>query len=872
MTSDVVRGGLRPDKRGEGRRGTLGGAVLAVLLVMILAAAAIAPAVGQLIGANWLNWAGVISAVVGVLILLALRLPPVEDRFGRQVLEAAAVLFSAVRRYLDLTDKEARERAEEDARRAEVLRDNVALLANLRQVICLNELKPIPAGVIADIEQNDHERLSVNDVIERIVDDVLPVDGATGHERSDRVIALKLLYWDAHPGLDENENLWSSDKSRAVPVLRDALLCTQHVQRTGAPVGLVEHELNGLHELFSTATLLDRLHEIPTTVVGRMRRLLALYPIDEISESDWLEIAYGVGARTTDEVEDCAELCAEKLKDTDPPVSAGLLHLMYLERFSPSNEGYWANHGRRLVLELAALLAESELLPEHATAFHDAPTLEALLVHHRSYSLPALRAELDALQRLHDAVEEYAVYLEKVEGCPRPKQFVPPKGELRDHVLESIVASLPGRLPRTELGVARIANPLAESLVLRDYGVEAFESKARCATWSVELGVSTASSDSEREALLQGIGIAALRVYACEKHRARPEIRATLACLARKGGAEQAAWMLVARTLMAKRDSQARFVDVVDDWVDVLEAERIRNSTKLEAQIERVREELATEIKPAAHRAADGEVAQQMTDFLDRLESEFADHASTSDAEDWLVRPYLITFDERTGPLADLLESLTNPTSAQSSLLESLGVQLRVGDRNTYRFSNFTRQARLGFLPRYMRFDEFLAQFEHDLNRVIEHRLEVLRAGGYELVPPNQPTLLDLDGAPPLTFLTMPGHGMCSLLLDNQHLGYAPAREYRGNDGFLFRDSTDRIHQARLMVRPDLDRVEVSLSRLDLAGLGELVVNHDGAESLMRRPSVENVIDALQARGLLEPVELAILHRHLGQITGCHVN
>lgn len=81
---------------------------------------------------------------------------------------------------------------------------------------------------------------------------------------------------------------------------------------------------------------------------------------------------------------------------------------------------------------------------------------------------------------------------------------------------------------------------------------------------------------------------------------------------------------------------------------------------------------------------------------------------------------YLITFAERAGPVADLIDCLTDDDYA--SQLTSIGVTLTRQGRRLYRFAGFTKNTRLGVLPKGMPFHEFHEMFAKDMELVLRNR------------------------------------------------------------------------------------------------------------------------------------------------------
>ena len=850
------------------------------------------------------------SLFVGLLLVIAVQIKPL-DQFrgpaGQRVLRMIGLIVPVVDRYVAARERE----AAQQAARAKRVRTNSSRIANLQQVVALNGLTAIPEGRVAQLGARDDKELEVDEMIAGVVDTVF--SDARWSSTAPRSVELReellgVLHRDATLG--QSGQLWTQPLAETlIDPLADVLVESPRVRRTAAPRSQVVDELKTLQLEYTTAKLLDRLSVVPTDAATRMRRVFERYSILDLagvtwSDHDWDQIQNEALARGGNQAKRCADICAQRLVGTQREPSSRLLRLLYFEAFSPPTDGYWNKHKTELLTELSELIEDSHVLPDFVKPdFRRAPTLHRLLDAHLSYSLPVLRGEVAALDRLRRVLDDYREFL--VDHGLAPASPTVPADEVVDRIAKYVECGL----PQGERGVERIGLAESEAELLFGYGTEMVGSTCddiQAATWSLEHGRSPLPAGTTvPTSFCEAVSLVALHLRVCEEEMATSQARVALAHLTRRHGTDEAALVLAAHSIVGEdaADTPFHLHDVLTRWADVLDRARADDPGALAQNIRhahhRLKNAAGRRQAPStdeATRTTIQSVADQVVEFrgaLDGLERLLQDRpvASTSPPapivapqgpigvptattdrpagdtayhdvreDEWLVRPYLITYDNDAGPLAELVDSLAWPDANQRATLAELGVRQHVDEQPKYRFANLTRQARLGFLPRSMPFDEFLAEFDRDLEIVLSNRGKILP---YRLVQPGTTTSLMVEGPTPIEVAAIPRHGACVLHPHTGEIEYTPfPDDYRGPDRLIVDDADGDRHVVRLAVRPDLRQIEVTLSRIHLAQFAELVVDHDEG-TIRRMPSVENVLTTLAEREQLAPIEIDIIKRHL---------
>ena len=253
---------------------------------------------------------------------------------------------------------------------------------------------------------------------------------------------------------------------------------------------------------------------------------------------------------------------------------------------------------------------------------------------------------------------------------------------------------------------------------------------------------------------------------------------------------------------------------------------------------------------------------------------------------------YLINFDERSGPVALLIDVLTDDD--RQADLAGLGVSVRTKDgKPTYRFGRYTRNTRLGITPRGMPFHEFQETLNMDLRIVLENRkalfpdiwrpaspagTQQVRYGKAQAVilDPGSEEEEEMRGTSFSVSSLTTAHGRLagqpqSIGPDRAMVIYVadPAPPVVPTDlvvdtiPFDFTDSSGASQHAKVDVAfqprgsPDLQEVEITLDRVDLAHCRELRFGGPDLRPLMRHPSICDVWSSIANR--LEPDELMAL-------------
>ena len=229
---------------------------------------------------------------------------------------------------------------------------------------------------------------------------------------------------------------------------------------------------------------------------------------------------------------------------------------------------------------------------------------------------------------------------------------------------------------------------------------------------------------------------------------------------------------------------------------------------------------------------------------------------------------YLITFDERSGPVAELVDSVKALTHGTE----------------TYRFGPYTRNTRLGLVPPHMPFHEFVELFFEDLDHVLRDYLPTLTNAppGWRDVEEGTPRAIRLKHdhrcSGPVTFeiTRWPEHGVLVQPYgpDDPRATYYP-KSAKADDGFTYESrcsDKEEPHSVPLRVRPRGDKplaaVEVTVNRLDLVHCRELWFGDGELGPALRPASILDVWDAIEPQ--LELDEYPLVKQAFDRIAGGH--
>ncbi len=242
------------------------------------------------------------------------------------------------------------------------------------------------------------------------------------------------------------------------------------------------------------------------------------------------------------------------------------------------------------------------------------------------------------------------------------------------------------------------------------------------------------------------------------------------------------------------------------------------------------------------------------------------------------LEAYLVTFDEYSGPVADLIDCLAEPVTADQATF--LHMELDVLDPTTYCFGKYTRYTRLGIVPPGMAFEQWQELFHEDLQKVFERRREVLAAAGTHMVAPDAVTTLSLEGlAEDIEITEEPLHGTlgpveagppATVDYHPPELGLVPDESPGGSrptrDHFTYTHS-GQTKTIALALRRDFSRIEVTVERIDLYNSHELHFSDPDIENYLRQPlSIREVWNAVE--GKLDAPSRAEFDRLVARIAG----
>lgn len=521
------------------------------------------------------------------------------------------------------------------------------------------------------------------------------------------------------------------------------------------------------------------------------------------------------------------EWVREYAADLPSAPSVDALELLHRERSGGVTVSLWQARKDGLVHELAWLLQRNRRVPAPDPAFTEAD-IRALLIALRDFDVGLIAEELHTVNRLGTRLQRYADFLQA--GRREPAR------EIGD--ITSLIAEHGGELPAGQLTMFRLESP-GETLKL----MEAIEECDDPSLGAVHRGIFLAELDADAGAL-KGPACAFLSQWSANGDT--DPIRVLQAYLWEKD----------------QREKDERHTDPItpgeldskwQGWSDNTE-EALGGAAGFKADRGRLTERLEAGVWPTRRSARDSSDPYPPPPPIPASE-----HEEIRDLD-----AYLITFDERRGPLAELVDGLKKENSI-------------------YRFGPYTPYTRLGIVPRGMPFHEFVEQFFGDLDDALRrHRPR-----------PDGPASAD----PAVRFVAGRPH---SLVLEHEHKCKGPVEfaiaeplqrcNRRGEVGsttqadpadgelgeierwpdrarhalvryfpksaassrrvrFAYTSSCaeeQEPHAVQLLVEPrgqesPLDQIEVTVNRIDLPHCRELRFGDPALAPVMRSPSIQNV-------------------------------
>lgn len=349
-----------------------------------------------------------------------------------------------------------------------------------------------------------------------------------------------------------------------------------------------------------------------------------------------------------------------------PTPSADALELLHHERSGRITIHVWQARGERLIDELVPLVRRSPRVPApdpiHPYTDED---VHALLGALRDFDLELLAEELHAVNRIGGRLQRYA-------------EFLAPGGASRVPEVTSLIAGQElGELPAGPSTLFRLESP-AETVHL----MEAIEDCGDEAFGAVHRGIFLAERDIDAGPLKER---ACAVLFEPHPDGGTDPIRVLQAFLwekdqrekGRRGGD---------RITLGELDSNW------EQWSREARAGLEKVGAGFEADLNQLAERLEAGIWPT-RRALPGTGSA----YPPPQPTLVSGHEEVRDLD-----AYLITFDERHGPLGTLVDGLKRPGSI-------------------YRFGPYTRNTRLGIVPRGMPFHEFVDRLLADLDDAL-HR------------------------------------------------------------------------------------------------------------------------------------------------------
>ncbi len=363
------------------------------------------------------------------------------------------------------------------------------------------------------------------------------------------------------------------------------------------------------------------------------------------------------------------------------------LELLHRERCGLPTMNLWQSHKDDIAELLAPILPRSERLPVQTATYRyeETDNVEMLLNALRDFEVDLVARELRELISLAGRRGRFVDFLD--ESGISVEEEVPDTGSLAKSIAER------NGLPADSATMFRLDDPHfaieymeqadtstgGDGLRKIHLGVFLAERESDCDEQLDRLSRSTAPDASEQDGGPDPVEV--LHAYLWEKQR------------------------------RAARGGLIRLNEVDAEWTDweALAEEQLGSEAHTQEH-GRIRSQLATGCWPTI-RDSEGrfETAQVMPSHDEVRE----------------LDTYLITFDERRGPVANLVDCLSKNNSIHRKLkdiLETLGIQFAVEGYELYRFGGFTKNTRLGIVPPGMPFHLFHETFFKDMELVLRNR------------------------------------------------------------------------------------------------------------------------------------------------------
>jgi hypothetical protein len=367
------------------------------------------------------------------------------------------------------------------------------------------------------------------------------------------------------------------------------------------------------------------------------------------------------------------------------------LELLHRERCGESTFSLWQAEKEKekekdgAVDELAPVVGRGERLPkpDPSYPFSDADIRE-LLAALRDFDIELLADELRAVNRLGGRLQRYAQF-----ACAYPKQALERKGGI-----VSLIKTHGDGLPTGRSTLFRL-DGTAEILTL----MEVIEDCNDPTRGPVHRGIFLAERDIDPGGLKERACADALRQrHADDKTGPVGVLQAYLWEKYRRGAVAIPLRATVQQITSDELDS--KWTDWSDDAEKTLEAGK---TGAFWTDLGSLKERLEAGIWPTG-RGAPGEAEPKEAESGEAepypipLPVVVPEHDEIRDLD-----AYLITFDDRVGPIAEIVD----------------GLRQRDPD---YRFGPYTRNTRLGILPRGVPFHEFIEKLFSDLDRTLHER------------------------------------------------------------------------------------------------------------------------------------------------------
>lgn len=419
-------------------------------------------------------------------------------------------------------------------------------------------------------------------------------------------------------------------------------------------------------------------------------------------------------------LENCAKNAASHLNKTHPYLTPGVLMLLYRDHHGGGTTiDEWAVEKTELIPSLAKVLEHSSHLQskQFQVPFLSSD-IEQLLSPLETYTINAVKEEIEGLHLIQASVERYLQYL-TINRIPHRLRCRKP-ADVLDHLKQKDFPIDPASLNATILRVLTRIGKEAFRVAFPDLSYNLRKSFRR---------ISFILFFEDDEKMIDPL---------CRKISQNSDaVRIAFAYM------EFREDLRIAFELDGQKFVSVNYL--IENWARrVQERQRSLPARGLQIELQRVRQtlqdgkwvtslpymikEMLEELKRNTKFV--GEMHNIMTTrpFIHESLKRVFKTLSLGTVERYLeartIIAYLLTFQTERGTVAGLLDCIRAPE--KQGEIERLGIDLQVESAAKYNFKQYTNSARVGIVPKGWSFEQFCGEFQGDFKKIVKARKKLL--------------------------------------------------------------------------------------------------------------------------------------------------